>query len=221
MRLQWDQTGQKTYETGTSQGVLYPIDEKGVYSKGYAWNGLTGFTESPGGAEANDQYADDIKYLSLLSAETFGGTLEAFTYPDEFETCDGSAEISPGVLIGQQNRKTFGVSYKTIYGNDTEGEEYGYKIHLAYGCKASPSEKSYQTKSDSPEALTFSWEISTTPVPVSGHKPTASVVLDSTRVPEAAMKAIEDVLYGTDDAEPRLPLPDEIVTIINGAVSEP
>ncbi len=216
-KLTWDQVGEKTYETGSSKGVLYLLDSQGKYSHGVAWNGLSGVTESPSGAEATPIWADDVKYLSLLSAEEFGATVEAYTYPDDFEKCDGSAEISPGVTIGQQNRSAFGFCYRTVLGNDVELDEYGYKLHLIYGCKATPSEKGFKTKSDSPEAVNMSWKIETTPVPVSGHKPTASLVINSTKVPEAAMKKIEDALYGTDDAEAYLPLPDEILAIIKEA----
>lgn len=217
MRLTWDDVGLRTYETGTSQGVVYPIDAKGEYSMGYSWSGLSGVTESPSGGEANKIWADDIKYLSLMSAEELGATIEAISYPKEFEACDGTAEISPGVVIGLQNRKAFGLCYKSVYGNDVEYNDYAYKLHLIYGAKAQPSEKGYKTINDSPEAITFSWTIETTPVPVSGYKPTASVVLDSSVIPKKAMKAIEDVLYGTEDTEPRLPLPDEVVRIINEA----
>ena len=216
-RLVWDQTGQKTYETGVKQGVLYPQGEGGAYPKGYAWNGLTGVTESPSGAESNPLYADDIKYLNLMSAEEFGATIEAYTYPDEFAECDGSAEIAPGVTIGQQARKTFGMAYKTTFGNDVDGNEHGYKLHLVYGAKAKPSEKAYATVNDSPEAVTFSWEVTTTPVNVAGFKPTASVTIDSTKIEAGKLKAIEDKLYGTQDQEPALPLPDEIKQIIAGA----
>lgn len=220
-RIVWDQIGQKVYETGTSQGVLYRTDEQGKYSTGVAWNGLTGLTESPSGAEENALWADDIKYASLMSAEEFGATLEAYTYPDEFEECDGSKEIRPGVVIGQQNRVPFGLSYKTILGNDTESDNYGYKLHMIYGCKVSPSEMAYKNKNDSPEAITFSWEITTTPVAVADSKPSASLVLDSTKIPEKAMKALEDILYGTAETEPRLPLPDEIAEIYDTATTEP
>lgn len=218
-KLVWDQTGEKTYETGTKQGVLYPQSSTGEYTLGVAWNGLTAVTESPSGAEATAIYADDIKYLSIMSAEEFGATIEAYTYPKEFEQCDGSAELTEGVTIGQQNRLPFGMSYVTTIGNDTAGNAYGYKLHIIYGCLASPSEKAYATINDSPEAITFSWEVTTTPVNVTGHKPTSSLVLDSTKVSAAKMKAIEDILYGTETVEPRLPLPDEILQILN-AVTE-
>lgn len=199
MRLQWDQTGERLYETGIKNGVLYPIDANNTYSNGYAWNGLTGVTENPSGAEATKLYADDIKYLELYSAEEFGATVEAYTYPDEFAECDGSAVPLAGVSLGQQNRKMFGLSYVTTLGNDAQGNEYGYKLHLIYGAKASPSEKGYQTINDSPEAITFSWEMTTTPVNVTGYKPTASMVIDSTKVTDPTkLAALETILYGTD-----------------------
>ena len=217
-RLVWDQTGQKTYETGVKQGVLYPQGEGGTYPKGYAWNGLTGVTESPSGAESNPLYADDIKYLNLISAEEFGATIEAYTYPDEFAECDGSAEIAPGVTIGQQARKTFGMAYKTTFGNDVDGNEHGYKLHLIYGALATPSEKAYATINDSPEAITFSWEVTTTPVAVEGFKPTASLTIDSTKVDKDKLTALEDILYGKDSVEARLPLPNEVATLMKTGV---
>lgn len=219
-KIEWDKTGEKLYETGVKNGVLYLPDESGAYTKGVAWNGLTSVKESPSGAEATPLYADDIKYLELTSAEEFGGTLECYTYPDEFAECDGSAEVAPGVIIGQQNRKTFGLCYRTTLGNDIKGNEYGYKLHLIYGAKASPSEKAYSTINDSPEAITFSYEISTTPVNVTGHKPTASLIVDSTKVSAEKMAALEELLYGKDSVEsspnnnPRLPLPDEVITLL-------
>lgn len=216
-KLVWDATGDHLFETGVKMGVLYPINNSGVYDKGYAWNGLTAITESPEGAEANPMYADDIKYLNIYSAEEFGATIEAYTYPKQFEECDGSAEITTGVIIGQQSRKVFGLCYRTTIGNDVDGNDHGYKLHLIYGAMASPSDKAYSTINDSPEAITFSWEVKTTPINVTGFKPTSSLVLDSTKVSEKAMKAVEDVLYGTDSAEARLPLPDEIVSIIEAA----
>lgn len=220
-RLVWDQTGQKTYETGVKQGVLYPQGEGGAYPKGYAWNGLTGVTESPSGAESNPLYADDIKYLNLISAEEFGATIEAYTYPDEFAECDGSAEIAPGVTIGQQARKTFGMAYKTTFGNDVDGNEHGYKLHLIYGALATPSEKAYATINDSPEAITFSWEVTTTPVAVEGFKPTASLTIDSTKVDKAKLTALEDILYGKDTVEARLPLPNEVAELMKtGTVAQ-
>jgi len=213
-RLTWDGAGQKLYETGVRQGVLYIPTSAGVYSSGYAWNGLTGVTESPSGAEATDLYADDVKYLSMRSAETFGGTIEAYTYPDEFAVCDGTAEIATGATIGQQSRSPFGLSYRTILGNDALGEDYGYKLHLVYGCTASPSEKAYATVNDSPEAITFSWEFSTTPVNVTGFKPTALVVVDSTKATPTGLAALEAALYGDTTNEARLPLPDEVATLL-------
>lgn len=217
-KIVWDKTGERLYETGVEQGVLYNIDERGAYSKGVPWNGLTAVTESPSGAEATPLYADNIKYLELQSAEEFGATIEAYTYPDEFGECDGTASIGQGIIIGQQSRKIFGLSYKTVVGNDVKNNDYGYKLHLIYGAKAAPSEKAYSTINDSPEAITFSWEVTTTPVPVNGHKPTSTLVIDSTKVGEGVMKKIEDVLYGGDEAEPRLPLPDEVLTIISSGV---
>lgn len=216
-KLVWDQVGQKTYETGVKNGVFYAMDNSGAYPKGVAWNGLTKVSEKPTGAETTDLFADDAKYLSLQSAEKFEASVEAYTYPDEFAECDGSANITEGVSIGQQSRKTFGMSYVTTVGNDIQNNSYGYKIHLIYGALASPSEKGYATINDSPEAITFSWELKTTPVAVSGFKPTASLVIDSTKVSEAGMKAIEDVLYGTESTEARLPLPDEVKSIIESA----
>ena len=215
-KLVWDQTGERLYETGVKNGVLY-VQEAGAYPKGVAWNGLTAVTESPSGAEATPLYADDIKYLNLMSAEEFGATIEAYMYPDEFMVCDGSASLAEGIYIGQQTRKAFGMCYRTTLGNDVDNNDYGYKLHIIYGALASPSEKAYATINDSPEAITFSWEVTTTPVSVTGHKPTASVVIDSTKVDPAALEALEAVLYGSADAEARLPLPDEIVTIIGAA----
>lgn len=220
-KLVWDNTGERLYETGVSKGVLY-IPTEGVYSKGVAWNGLTAVTESPSGAEATPLYADDIKYLNLMSNEEFGCTIEAYTYPDEFAECDGSASLSTGVYIGQQARKTFGFCYRTVLGNDTENNDHGYKLHLIYGCLAAPSEKSYATINDSPEAITFSWEVSTTPVNVTGHKPTACITIDSTKVNPAKLTELENKLYGTDGdggsaTEPMLPLPNEIAQIFAAA----
>lgn len=216
-KLVWDQTGKKLYETGVNKGALYLLDSSGKYSNGVAWNGLTSITESPSGAEPTAIYADNIKYLNLYSAEEFKATIEAYTYPDEFEKCDGSAELLPGVTIGQQNRSIFGVSYQTIIGNDVAANAFGYKIHLIYGAQCSPSERNYQSTNDSPEAISFSWEVSTTPVNVTDHKPTATLVIDSTKASKAQMAAIEDVLYGTADKEPRLPLPDEVASIMEEA----
>lgn len=217
-KLVWDQTGERLYETGVKNGVLY-VQEGGLYPKGVAWNGLTAVTESPSGAEATPLYADDIKYLNLLSTEEFGASIEAYMYPDEFMQCDGSAALATGVYIGQQARKTFGLCYRTVLGNDVENNEYGYKLHLIYGALAAPSEKAYATINDSPEAITFSWEVTTTPVEVQGHKPTASVTIDSTKVDADKLKALEAILYGSEDAEARLPLPDEIATLFKEAAA--
>lgn len=215
-RLIWDNVGEKTYETGLDRGVLYPMNtETNAYDKGVVWNGLSKVSEKPSGAETTDIYADNIKYLNLLSAEKFAATVEAYTYPDEFAVCDGTAEPVPGMIIGQQVRKTFGMSYRTLLGNDVAGQEYGYKIHCIYGAVASPSEKGYQSVNESPEAITFSWEVNTTPVPVTGFKPTASLTIDSTKVSKEALAAIEAILYGSDEVDARLPLPDEIAGIIN------
>jgi len=212
-KIVWDQTGERLYETGVKNGVLY-VQEGGVYPKGVAWNGLTAVTESPSGAEATPLYADDIKYLNLMSTEEFGATIEAYTYPDEFAQCDGSASLADGVYIGQQARKTFGLCYRTVVGNDVDSNDHGYKLHLIYGALAAPSEKAYATINDSPEAITFSWEVTTTPVNVAGFKPTATVVIDSTKVDAAKLKALEDMLYGTESEEAKLPLPDEIATLM-------
>lgn len=216
-KLAWDATGERQYETGTKKGVLYVMNESGVYDKGVAWNGLTAVTESPSGAEATALYADDIKYLNLISAEDFAATIEAYMSPKEFDECDGEKEIAPGITIGQQKRKTFGFSYQTIIGNDTDLNDHGYKIHLIYGAMASPSERAYTSVNDSPEAMTLSWEITTTPVNVKGAKPTAHLEIDSTKVTADKLKSLEDVLYGTESEEPRLPLPDEIVTLVSAA----
>ena len=221
-RITWDDTSKRLYETGVKMGVLYPIQPEGTYTKGVAWNGLTAVTESPSGAEATALYADDIKYLNLMSNEEFGATIEAYTYPDEFAECDGSAALAKGVMIGQQKRKTFGLCYRTTLGNDVEGNDYGYKLHLVYGCLAAPSEKAYSTINDSPEAITFSWEVSTTPVAVTGFKPTSQITIDSTKVDPSKLSALENVLYGTNangdtGAEPRLPLPDEVATLMGEA----
>lgn len=215
-KLIWDATGERYYETGVKNGVLY-IPTAGVYSKGVAWNGLTAVTESPSGAEATALYADDMKYLNLYSAEEFGATIEAYTYPDEFAACDGSAELADGVLIGQQKRTPFGLCYKTTIGNDTDGNDHGYKLHIIYGAMASPSEKAYATINDSPEAITFSWEVTTTPVTVAGFKPTSYIVIDSTKVDSTKLTALEGILYGSESAEARLPLPDEIKTLMTTA----
>lgn len=218
-KLTWDDTGKRLYETGVEQVALYTQDSEGAYSNGVAWNGVTAITESPSGAEATPLYANNGKYLELRSAEDFGATIEAYTYPDEFAACDGSAELLPGVKLGQQVRKAFGLVYKTKVGNDVDGEAYGYKLHIVYGAKAAPSEKAYATINDSPEAITFSWEISTTPVAVEGFKPTAHIELESTKVGEARMKAIEDILYGSETAA-RLPLPSEIKSLLEAVQAE-
>ena len=216
-KLTWDNIGERLFETGVKQGVLYPIQSDGKYTKGVAWNGLTAVTESPSGAEATPLYADDIKYLNLLSNEEFGATIEAYTYPDEFAECDGSAELATGVMIGQQKRKVFGLCYRTTIGNDVDGNDHGYKLHLIYGCLAAPSEKAYSTVNDSPEAITFSWEVTTTPVNVTGHKPTACITIDSTKANPTKLAALEKILYGDTDTEARLPLPDEVATTMSDA----
>lgn len=214
--ITWDETGKRFYETGVDHGVLYPISEAGKYTPGVAWNGLTALTETPEGAEIEDLYADNIKYLSLFSAETFGGTIEAYTYPDEFMECDGSKELSAGVVAYQQTRKTFGLCYRTVLGNDVDGNDKGYKLHLIYGCKASVSERAYSTINDSSEAITFSWEFKSTPVTVSkeGFKPTSCIIIDSTKVAKEKMTLLEKKLYGDTSTEPELPLPDEVLSII-------
>lgn len=214
-KLTWDNIGERLFETGVKQGVLYPIQNDGKYTKGVAWNGLTAVTESPSGAEATPLYADDIKYLNLLSNEEFGATIEAYTYPDEFAECDGSAELATGVMIGQQKRKVFGLCYRTTIGNDVDGNDHGYKLHLIYGCLAAPSEKAYSTINDSPEAITFSWEVTTTPVNVEGFKPTSQITIDSTKADPTKLAALEAVLYGAEAAEAKLPLPDEVATLMS------
>ena len=219
-KLVWDKTGERFYETGVKNAVLYVRDSGGAYSKGVAWNGITAVTESPSGAESNPLYADDIKYLNLISNEDFGATIEAYTYPDEFAECDGSAELVDGVKIGQQKRKTFGLCYRTTLGNDVDGNDHGYKLHVIYGATAAPSERAYATINDSPEAITMSWELSTTPVTVTGFKPTAHLEIDSTKVKPEELAKFEEILYGKDGAEqtgPRLPLPDEIATLFTAA----
>lgn len=218
--LVWDETGKKLFETGVSNVALYPQDTTGVYGAGVAWNGVTNISESPSGAEATTLWANNGKYLNLYSVEEYASSIEAYTYPDEFAECDGSAEIAKGVSIGQQTRKSFGLVYKTLIGSDTDGNDHGYKLHLVYGCKAAPSERSHATVNDSPEALSFSWEISTTPVSVTGHKPTASVEIDSTKVDPAKLAAFEKILFGSDTAAARLPLPDEVATHFAAASSE-
>lgn len=219
-KLVWDNTGDRFYETGVKNAVLYVQSSSGTYPKGVAWNGITAVTESPSGAEATALYADDIKYLSLMSTEEFGATIEAYTYPEEFEACDGSASLTTGVSIGQQKRTPFGLCYRTTIGNDTDGNDHGYKLHFIYGALASPSEKAYASINDSPEAITFSWEVTTTPVNVAGFKPTASLVIDSTKVDKEKLTALETILYGSDGGsgtDPRLPLPDEIKTLMTAA----
>ena len=216
-KLLWDQTGQRRVEYGADHGVLY-LQTAGVYDTGVAWNGLTTVTESPSGAEATPQYADNMKYVVMRSAETFGGTIEAFTYPDEFAECDGSATPSPGVMVGQQDRKTFGFSYRTLIGTDTDTEA-GYKLHLVYGATAAPSEKAFSTVNDSPEAVALSWEFDTVPVPVTGLKPTALLTIDSTKVPAGALSALEDMLYGTAGPDAHLPTPDDVIALFAGAVT--
>ena len=213
-KLEWDKIGERYYETGVKNGVLYP-QISGAYTKGVAWNGLISVTESPSGAEASPLYADDIKYLNLISNEEFGASIEAYTYPDEFAQCDGSADLAgnKGVSLGQQKRNPFGLVYKTTLGNDSYGNDYGYKLHIIYGATASPSEKAYSTINDSPEAITLSWEITTTPVSVAGHKPTSIITIDSTKADATALAALEDKLFGTESEEPTLPLPDEIARI--------
>lgn len=221
-KITWDKTGERLYETGVDHGVLYLLQNNGTYDKGVAWNGLTAVTESPSGAEPNPLYADNIKYLNLLSTEEFGATIEAYTYPDEFAECDGSASLADGVMAGQQKRKTFGLCYRTVIGNDIDGNDHGYKLHFIYGALAAPSEKAYNTINDSPEAITFSWEISTTPVEVAGFKPMASVTIDSTKADPTKLTALEEILYGKnptspdgqDGVDPRMPLPGELITLM-------
>lgn len=218
-KLVWDKTGERFYETGVKNAVLYVMGSGNNYGTGVAWNGITSVSESPSGAEANPFYADDIKYLNLISAEEFGASIGAYTYPDEFAQCDGSAEIAPGVSAGQQPRKMFGLCYRTVIGNDVDGNEHGYKLHIIYNAMAAPSEREYATVNDSPEPIEFSWELTTTPVSVKGIKPTASLTIDSTKVNAEKLATLEDILYGKDGngdtgTEPRLPLPDEIATIM-------
>lgn len=213
MKLVWDQTGERLYETGVSKAVIYPQTTDGTYPEGAAWSGLTAVTESPSGAEATPLYADNIKYLNLMSAEEFGFTIEAYTYPDEFAECNGEASLAPGVKASQQKRKTFGLSYQTILGNDVDGDAHGYKLHMVYGALAAPSEMARNTVNDSPEATTMSWECSTTPVSVANLKPTSHITIDSTAVDKTKLAALEDILYGSGENKARLPLPDEIVTM--------
>lgn len=219
-RIQWDKVGDRRYETGVDRGVLYVRDSFGRYPVGVPWNGLTAVTESPSGADSNKQYADNIEYLNLQSAEQFGATIEAFTYPDEFEECDGTAEIAPGVTIGQQRRKPFGLAFRTLIGNDVDGTDLGYKIKLVYGGLAAPSEKANSTVNDSPAAITFSWALSTTPIDVPGFKPSATITLNSTKVAADKLQQIEDILYGTPGTDPRLPLPEEIAGILAGGAAQ-
>ena len=213
-KLVWDQAGQKFFETGVSNGVLYVSDGEGGYSTGIAWNGLTSVAENPSGGESNPVYADNIKYLNIISAEEFGATIEAYTYPDEFMECDGSAQVVAGVNIGQQARKSFGMSYRTKVGNDVAGDNLGYKIHVIYNCQAAPSGKTYSTVNESPEAITFSWEVTTTPVPVEGFRPTATVVFDSTKLDAEKMAAVENALYGGESSEPGLPPIEELLALV-------
>lgn len=222
MKIKWDETGKRFYETGVDHTVLYPISNDGKYNKGVAWNGVTAITETPSGADPNNLYADNIKYLVLVGAEDFGYNIEAYTYPDEWAACDGSAEPVPGMTIGQQSRKTFGLCHRTKLGNDVDGQDHGYKLHLLYGGLASPSERNYQTVNDSPEAINFSWDVTTTPVDVPGFKPTACVIIDSTKVSAAKLAALEEILYGkdptteggSDGVEARLPLPAEVIDLL-------
>lgn len=217
--LQWDQSGDRLYETGVDRGVLYPQDSGGDYPNGVAWNGLTTVTESPSGADSNPQYADNIKYLNLYSVEEFGGTIEAFTYPEEFAECDGTVMPSPGVAVGQQARKAFGLCYRSRVGNDIEGTDHGYKLHIVYGATASPSEKAYATINDSPEGIAFSWDFSTIPHAVDNLKPTSLIVIDSTKVDATALSSLEDLLYGSGAGDARLPLPQEVLDLFGGAVT--
>jgi len=216
--LTWDQVGERLYETGVDRGVLYQLDEVGDYVDGVAWNGLTTVTESPSGAESNKQYADNTVYVNLISAEEFGGTIEAYTYPDEFAQNDGTDEPTPGVALGQQGRRPFGLAYRTLKGNDTDGQDHGYKLHLVYGAQAAPSEKAYATVNDSPEAIAFSWEFSTTPVVVTDHRPVSLLTVDSTKVDADDLATLEDILWGTADDDPRMPDPAEVIAIFTTGV---
>lgn len=216
-KLVWDAVGTRLYETGDDHAVLYPQKSDGTYDKGVAWNGITAITQNPSGAESTALYADNIKYVDLRSAEDFGMTIEAYTYPDEWAECDGSKEVSPGVYAGQQSRRSFGFSYRSLIGNDTELDQHGYKLHLIYNGTAAPSEKSYQTVNDSPSAITFSWEVKTTPIAIEGYKPTAELSIDSTKVDAAKLQQLEDVLYGTASEDASLPTPDEVVAIFAGS----
>lgn len=218
-KLKWGQIGERLYETGVDKVVLFPMESTGQYGTGVAWNGISAVNESPSGAEPTALYANNGKYLNLISNEDFAATIEAFTYPDEFEECDGSKEIAPGVVIGQQKRKVFGLAYRTLLGNDVDGNDHGYKLHLVYGCLAAPSENNHSTVNDSPEAGTMSWSVSTTPVEVADAKPTATVTIDSTKADKAKLKKLEDMLYGTEQAESKLPLPAEVITLMKDAAA--
>lgn len=218
-KLKWDQIGERLYETGVDKVVLFPMESTGQYGTGVAWNGISAVNESPSGAEPTALYANNGKYLNLISNEDFAATIEAFTYPDEFEECDGSKEIAPGVVIGQQKRKVFGLAYRTLLGNDVDGNDHGYKLHLVYGCLAAPSENNHSTVNDSPEAGTMSWSVSTTPVEVADAKPTATVTIDSTKADKAKLKKLEDMLYGTEQTESKLPLPAEVITLMKDAAA--
>jgi hypothetical protein len=217
--LSWDNVGERRYETGVDRGALYLPDETGAYNEGYAWNGLTTVTETPTGADSNPLYADNIKYLNLIAAEAFEGTIEAYTYPDEFAQCDGTAEPQPGIYLGQQGRRLFGLAYRTRIGNDLDGTDHGYKLHFIYGALAAPSEKAFASINDAPEAITFSWGISTTPVSVDGYKPTALLTIDSTKVDAGDLQALEDIIWGTAGDDPRLPLPNEVIALVGTGVT--
>lgn len=219
-KLVWDAVGEKMFEAGVDHCVLYPVNEQGEYKPGEAWNGITSISESPEGGEANDQYADNIKYLSLMSAEDLNGTIEAYMAPDGWAKCDGTVQPVAGVTIGQQARKAFGLSYRTKIGNDVDDTNHGYKLHLLYGAKASPSERSYETINDSPEPIQFSWEFNTTPVNVTGYQPTSLLTIDSTKCDAEKLAALEDILYGTESDDARLPLPDEVFALLNGNATE-
>jgi hypothetical protein len=218
--LTWDAVGERFFETGVDHGVLYIPDSTGDYSTGVAWNGLTTVTETPSGAAANPQYADNIKYLNLIAAETFDAQIDAFTYPDEFAQCDGTALPSDGVTVGQQSRKQFGLSFRTVIGNDTEGTDFGYKLHMVYGAQAAPSARAYATINDQPAAIAFSWTVTTSPAPVTGYKPTSLITIDSTKVDAAALTSLEDLLYGTGTVGARLPSPDEVIALFPGTTTE-
>lgn len=217
--LAWDALGERLYETGVDHGVLYIPDNVGVYNTGFAWNGLTTVTESPSGADSSPQYADNIKYLNLIAAEEFGATIEAFTYPEQFAQCDGTALPEAGVALGQQSRKQFGLSYRTKVGNDLDGTDHGYKLHLIYGAIAAPSEKAYATINDSPEAIAFSWDVTTTPVIVTNYKPTAQLVVDSTKAGATGLTNLQEILYGAVGVDPRLPLPAEVIALFAGSTT--